>query len=321
MSHSRPIIVVSACLLGAQVRHDGGHTRAPFLTEQLARFVEFRPLCPEEGAGMGTPRETVRLVDHGDGALRMIGNKSGDDWTERMQAYSKVATANLEPDGFILKKGSPSCGLFRVRRYAPDGNRYPSDAMGLFAQHVRENFGHLPMEEEGRLMDPGLRHQFLVRTFARHRVRVMRETATRHAEVSEFHRREKLLLMAHTPAGQKELGRLIADWKGSPRDLAGAYAARFTELMASRTHRGRMVNVMQHMAGYLRGKAEPADIAELTAEIDAFQRGVHPAATVWMLLRHHIRRHDVEYLADQTVLAPYPVQLLDPTPDPHLDVA
>jgi uncharacterized protein YbbK (DUF523 family) len=39
---------VSACLLGKPIRFDGGHRRDTFLTEGLARFVEWVPVCPEE---------------------------------------------------------------------------------------------------------------------------------------------------------------------------------------------------------------------------------------------------------------------------------
>ena len=53
---------VSACLLGQPVRYNGGHKRDPFIVEELGRFVEFVPVCPEVEAGFPVPRETFRLV-------------------------------------------------------------------------------------------------------------------------------------------------------------------------------------------------------------------------------------------------------------------
>ena len=56
---------VSACLLGNEVRYDGGHKRNPFLTDLLGPFVEWVPICPEVEAGFGTPREAMHLVQDG----------------------------------------------------------------------------------------------------------------------------------------------------------------------------------------------------------------------------------------------------------------
>ena len=55
-------IGVSACLLGQKVRHDGGHKHSRYLTEVLGPFFDLIPVCPEAEVGMGTPRESVRLV-------------------------------------------------------------------------------------------------------------------------------------------------------------------------------------------------------------------------------------------------------------------
>ena len=73
----RPIrLGVSSCLLGNEVRFDGGHKRDRFVTDLLGRFVEWVPVCPEVEVGMGTPRPALRLVGE-DGSVRMVEIKSG----------------------------------------------------------------------------------------------------------------------------------------------------------------------------------------------------------------------------------------------------
>ena len=62
-----PRIGISRCLLGDEVRHDGGHKRDPFLVSTFGRFVEWVPVCPEIEVGMGTPREPIQLVVSQDG--------------------------------------------------------------------------------------------------------------------------------------------------------------------------------------------------------------------------------------------------------------
>src|ERR1019366_9610855 len=87
--NEKPIrIGVSSCLLGEQVRFDGGHKRSDFLVEMLGRFVEFVPVCPEVDIGLGVPRETLRLVRDGNAAhvARLVTNKTGIDHTDKMNS-------------------------------------------------------------------------------------------------------------------------------------------------------------------------------------------------------------------------------------------
>jgi uncharacterized protein YbbK (DUF523 family) len=116
-------IGVSACLLGQEVRFDGGHKRDDFLTGVLGPFVEWVPVCPEVDIGLGVPRDTLRLIGD-ESAPRLVVQRTGEDLTERMQRYAAGKIRELEAldlDGYVLKRASPSCGLFRVRVYDPNG--------------------------------------------------------------------------------------------------------------------------------------------------------------------------------------------------------
>ena len=163
-------IGVSACLLGAEVRYDGGHKRDPVLTETLAPFVEWIPVCPEVELGLGIPRDTLRLV--GDpGAPRLVVERTDEDLTARMRGFAAARVAELARlglDGYVLKSASPSCGLFGVPVH--DG-RDRGTGRGLFAAALVDALPALPVEEEGRLADPAVRQDFLERAFARRRAR------------------------------------------------------------------------------------------------------------------------------------------------------
>lgn len=161
---------VSACLLGQEVRFDGGHKRDAFLVETLGRFVEFVPVCPEFELGLGVPRESLRLELHAEG-IRLIAPASQTDHTAAMGAYARERVAALARErlsGYVLKKNSPSCGMERVRIYDATGMPL-QDGRGLFAQALIESFPHLPVEEEGRLSDARIREDFIQRVFAYHR--------------------------------------------------------------------------------------------------------------------------------------------------------
>ena len=302
---------VSACLLGNEVRYDGGHKRHPFLTDLLGPFVEWVPVCPEVEAGFGTPREAMQLVRTADD-VRLVTVRTRNDVTSQLE---KAVTARLRQlatldlDGYVLKKDSPSCGLFRVKVYGASGA--PTRAgRGLFAAGLADAQPLLPLEEEGRLNDPVLRETFIERVFAFRRVRELRAAPVRAGDLMRFHARHKLQLLAHAPAAYARLGRLVASAKGRvARALLDTYAAGFMEALAVPATRGRHVNVLQHMAGYF-DAADAGSRRELAATIADYGRGLVPLVVPLTLVAHHARRHDVRYLLDQVYLQPHPKELM-----------
>src|SRR2546428_9751094 len=114
---------ISACLLGHEVRYDGGHKRDPFLAETLGRFVEWVPVCPEMELGLGVPREPIRL--EGDPAApRLVAANSRRDLTRAMTRLAPARAeqlARLDLVGYVLKKDSPSCGMERVPGHRDGG--------------------------------------------------------------------------------------------------------------------------------------------------------------------------------------------------------
>jgi uncharacterized protein YbbK (DUF523 family) len=164
---------VSACLLWQEVRYDGGHKRDFFLTDVLARFVQWVPVCPEEEAGFGTPREAMRLERQGQD-VRLVTIRTRRDVTGQLATAADRRVkqlAKLDLDGYILKKDSPSCGLLHVKVFGSRGS-VSRTGRGLFAAALRRAFPMLPVEDEGRLHDPRILERFLARVFA-HRERAV----------------------------------------------------------------------------------------------------------------------------------------------------
>ena len=240
---SEPIrIGVSACLLGQEVRYDGGHTRDPFLVETFGRYVEWVHVCPEVEIGLGTPRDPIRLERAGRD-VRLVNPKTGTDLTRKMRTYAARRLAALEDQdlcGYVLKKDSPSCGLERVRVY--DGRGVPSrNGRGLFAEALLRRCPNLPVEEEGRLNDPRIRENFVERVFAYRRLRSLFAGRWTIGDLARFHTAHKLQLLSHSPKAYATLGRLVARAKGMPRDRVRAhYGAEFmkalSELRTPRRH-------------------------------------------------------------------------------------
>jgi uncharacterized protein YbgA (DUF1722 family)/uncharacterized protein YbbK (DUF523 family) len=294
------------------VRYDGGHKRNVFLADVLAQYVEWAPVCPELEMGLGVPRESIQLERTGD-LIQLVGTKSRTDHTSAMKKWSKRRLNELAREdlcGYILKKDSPSCGLERVRVY--DHNGVPSrDGRGLFAEALIGRFGNLPVEEEGRLQDPKLRENFIERVFAYRRLRTLFAGRWSAGEMVAFHTRHKLLLMAHSPAAYRELGRLVAAVRKTPRKaLEQEYSSRFMEGMRAIATRGRHANVLQHMLGYLRKQLDKESIKEVTGLIEDYRRGLVPLIVPITLIRHYVRLFKIEYLGGQVYLDPHPKELM-----------
>ncbi len=313
LSGQRPIRVgISACLLGQPVRFDGGHKRDPFLTETFGAFVEWVPVCPEVECGLGTPRESMRLV-RVDDRVRLLTVRTAVDLTDRMAAYARRRVGALDAEGlcgYVLKKDSPACGMARVKIYGA-GSVPEKSGRGLFANSLVERFPALPVEEEGRLSDPRLRENFVERVFAYWGLRGLFSRRWNLGALVGFHTAHKLILMAHSPEAYLELGCLVARARGVARaDLERRYTERFMSALAVIATPRRHANVLQHMAGYFKHLLDADSKAELAAAIDDYRRLLVPLVVPMTLLRHHVRVHGVSYLAGQLYLAPHPKELM-----------
>jgi uncharacterized protein YbgA (DUF1722 family)/uncharacterized protein YbbK (DUF523 family) len=303
---------VSSCLLGKEVRFDGGHKRDRFITDLLGEFVEWVPVCPEVEAGMGTPRPAMRLVREGN-QVRMLEITSRHDHTRRMEAYAvrRVrALRGLELCGYVLKKDSPSCGMTRVKVYAEKGMP-KREGRGLYASVLMEAYPNLPVEDEGRLNDASLRENFIERVFAYQRLRRLFRGRWTNGQAVAFHTAHKLQLMAHSPVAYRELGRLVAGLKRTGRaDFREQYGSGFMGALRHRATRGRNANVLQHAAGHLKRQLDSSSRTELAELIHDYRKGLVPVVVPLTLMGHHVRRHEVDYLKGQSFLEPHPKELM-----------
>jgi uncharacterized protein YbgA (DUF1722 family)/uncharacterized protein YbbK (DUF523 family) len=311
MEMSRPKIGVGACLVGRQVRYNGESKRKNSHIESLKEHTELRPFCPEVGIGMGVPRETVRLVGNLGQERLMDSATQTVDYTAPMRVYTAgVTAANSELSGYILVKGSPSCGFDRVKRYNAAGDFAVNDAAGIFTAELRRLNPLLPLEEDGRLNDAGLRENFVTRVYAYHDWKMFRAQPVSHYCLTQFWSRYKYLLMSQHVPTYKEIGRLLADARSRPiEDTADKFIELLMSGLANMSTRKTHTNVLQHIRGYLKRHLEKTDKQEMDSVIMQYSNGYIPLVVPLTLLRHHFRRHASEYIQKQVYMQPYPEQL------------
>jgi uncharacterized protein YbgA (DUF1722 family)/uncharacterized protein YbbK (DUF523 family) len=304
-------IGVSACLLGARVRFDGGHKRDRYINDLLGEHFHFVSFCPEVAIGMGIPREPIRLVDD-QGNIRAVGTRDrGRDFTEQLTHYGKSVSGLIDTlCGFVFKKDSPSCGMERVKVYAENGMP-EKRGTGLFARQIMKLNPILPVEEEGRLNDPVLRENFVNRVFVYARWKELMQEGISKSGLIDFHTRHKYLLLAHNQKDYREMGRMLSSLdKADMPEFAQHYIERVMVVLTQRSSRKKHVNVLQHLLGFLRSGLDADDRAEMLDAIKAYGNGEYPLIVPITLLQHHFRRNPHPYVNRQVYLNPHPRELM-----------
>ncbi len=303
-------IGVSSCLLGEEVRYDGGHQLNYFIRDVLGRYMEFVPVCPEVECGMPIPREPLRLTGD-ERAPRLVTSRTGIDYTERMQAWAMDKVRQLEAEnlcGFIFKKNSPSSGLYRVKVYSDQGMARKV-GVGVFAQAFVRHFPLLPVEEDGRLNDARLREDFVENVFVLRRFRDVSEQQRSRKALIEFHTRHKLLLLARNQEIYRRMGRFIANLPDDVDESYEMYGHRLAEALRMRTTVKKHRNVLLHVFGYFKKELSADDKQEVLELIDAYHEGEVPLIVPITLLNHYIRKFPKAYLQNQYYLHPHPMDL------------
>ena len=312
-SYDKPLLGISSCLLGNEVRFDGGHKHSRYVTKQLGEHFDYRAYCPEVSIGLGIPRPPIRLMKRGEDTRAVKVADNSVDYTDALAEVGRKAISELSDfSGFILKKDSPSCGMERVKVYPQKPEAAPSrNGSGVFARTIMGADPNLPVEEEGRLMDSILRENFIVRVFTRFRWLNLKANGLSPAGLIDFHSCHKFLLQSHHETTYRELGRLVADaGKGNIEQLAEEYIKLAMQALRHQSTRGTHSNVLLHLMGFLKTDLTRGDKQDLLSLIDDYRTGLVPLIVPITLLNYFLRRHPSPYIQQQVYLEPHPRELM-----------
>jgi uncharacterized protein YbgA (DUF1722 family)/uncharacterized protein YbbK (DUF523 family) len=301
------LVGISSCLMGDEVRYNGGHKRSIFCLDTLSQAFSFQRFCPEVAIGMGVPRQTIRLVGDFEQPRAVGSSDQRLDVTDALRAYGELVSEQAKAfSGYIFMKESPSCGLFSTKVYGEKAP-LPGKRAGLFAEVLQRRLPLLPMEEEGRLHDPGLRENFVARVFAYHdwRQQVLADPSA-HALV-KFHSRYKYFVMAHSQALYKRLGQWVAQVGLVPIDQAvERYAEVFFSGILKPPSRRNHTNVLYHLLGYLKQQVGGELRKDLLDAVEQYRLGEVPLIVPLTLLKHYLSHFANDYINSQFYLDPYP---------------
>lgn len=302
---------LSACLAGREVRYNGGHSQSKFCVETLSKHFQFKLFCPEVAAGFSIPRPTMRLIGNPKKPTLTFSDKPTENLTKQLNDAIVPALANFDHlDGYIVMKNSPSCGLERVKVYQENGHPHTQRRQGLFTEQLQKKYPLLPIEEDGRLNDPRLRENFILRVYAHHNFRheVLADLSMHH--LIQFHSRYKYLLMAHHQGAYRALGKMLADiGDESIEQLAKRYFYQFMQGLAKPASVKNNANALSHILGYLKNSVSGQARQHLAMTIERYRCYKLPLITPLTLLAHYIEQHGSDYIRNQRYFDPYPDSL------------
>ncbi len=303
---------ISSCILGEKVRYDGGHKLDRYIRDTLGQYFEWVPVCPEVEYGLPIPRESMRLV--GDPkSPRLVTRKSKIDHTDGMLKWSKTRLTELEGEqlcGFIFKSRSPSSGIRSVKIYSESGIPCGRGS-GIFGGAFMEKFPLIPVEDDGRLHDPGLRENFIERVFVFKRWKDLMEEGWSIKNLLDFHTNHKLLILSHSPKHFPILGRLVANAKRYKKEeLFLNYLVTLMEGIGLIATVKKNTNVLYHVMGFFKKQISGTEKKELVEVIENYHKGLIPLIVPITLLRHYVNKFNEPYLRRQCYLNPHPLELM-----------
>ena len=315
MAQQTPIITspikvgISSCLVGQEVRFDGGHKQSKYCQQVLANHFDFEPICPEMAIGLGTPRRAIRLIKDED-IIRVVASDGSFDVTEQLNDFSQKTSATLSHlSGYVFCAKSPSCGMERVTLYQAGTNNGQRDGVGVFAAQVMKDHPLLPVEEDGRLNDPLLRENFITRVLAYHQWLDLMNSGISMAKLINFHAQHKYLLMAHNAALYYQLGPMLGGTGKRAEEIAPEYIALFMETLATLPNRKSHSNTLSHLQGYFKKHLDSTQRIDLAKIIEQYREGLIPLMAPVTLINHYLKIYPDAYLQQQIYLHPHPDEL------------
>ena len=308
---TRPIVVVSQCLEFAACRYNGLMVPCP-VVRHLKPLVEFKPVCPEVGIGLGVPRDPIRIVEE-QGTRSLFQPGTDRELTGPMDDFAREYLSKTgEVDGFILKTRSPSCGIKDVRMYPGRGEflaPLAAKGAGFFGQRVLELFPGLAIEDEGRLEFEDVREHFFTKLYTLADFRHASQANAARTLV-DFQSRHKLLLMAYSQKEMRALGRIVAnDAHRSWDELIADYRSHLHAALARMPRATAHINVLMHALGYFKEELSGAEKDFFLDQLTEYRRGRLPLGAVVAIMRSWVVRFKNEYLGMQSYFEPYPEQL------------
>jgi uncharacterized protein YbbK (DUF523 family)/uncharacterized protein YbgA (DUF1722 family) len=305
---SRPLIGISKCLEFDMCRYDGSRINNNFV-RNMKEYVDFVPVCPEVGIGLGSPRKPIRLVTI-DGKKNLYQPSSKKNLTEDMHDFGKnFAESNSKLDGFIFKRDSPTCGITDVRLYHKLGDHVGySKTSGMFSEDVLKNFPNIVKEDEKRLNNISIRENFLTRIFVLADLRESLESNSIE-KVFEFYSKNMLLFLCHDEKLTAQLG-LLFKTEDSFEIVSREFQNSIPKILSFIPKKNTIIDTFNYIFTHVKLKLSESEKFYYHSLIDGFENDLISQYEISTLLYSWALRYNLKSIIDQSMFNPFPKNLL-----------
>lgn len=311
---SKISIGVSSCLVGNNVRYNGGNCHKSYITGAYANYFDYKVVCPEVAAGLGVPRPTLFLVeDIEKDILAVKTNKTHVDVTDKLkQAVNKLVSNLGTVYGFILKAKSPSCGVATARVFDESHGYTGKKADGLFVRALKQYDPLLPIEDDGKLTDKTLKDHFLRKVFCYYDLRTTFMACSNITEMMEYHSKHKILLRMHNNKVKKVLGHMLSEAgnRADINELKQKYVELFMQAIASPAKRGAHYMALQNVLREINKKLSKSQRQYLQEILNKYKDCKVSWDVPVSIIKMYLLEIELPYLNKQSYLNPYPEELI-----------
>ncbi|MGL4850462.1 MAG: YbgA family protein [Clostridium sp.] len=310
----KPNIIISKCLNNHPCRYNGESSNSK-LVSKLNPFINIIEVCPEEGIGLNTPRNPIRLVQKNKKIL-LIEPKTLKNYTSLMTEFANESCINLEskhPHGFIFKTKSPSCALHDANIYSDEtkGACAIRKSSGLYSSAIKTYFPTLPIEDEGRLSNFSIRNQFLIKIFTLANFYSLKDTNKIYS-IIQFHTKNKFLFMSYNQTLSKEMGQILARYGSIDFNTTfSLYESKLLDLLRKTPSYTSIINVFTHIYSHFSNMLRSNEKDFFFELLDKYKHGNCPYSILINTLKGYAIRFNDTYILNQSLLSPYPEQLID----------
>ena len=308
MNFLRPKIIVSKCLEFEACRYDGQIINNKHI-QKLKEFIDFEPICPEVEIGMGTPRDTIKIIENKEERL-LFQPETGKDFSNKMDYFSKNYLKKVNDiDGFIFKTNSPSCGVLSAKIYPRKFDTPPDKrSSGFFASHVLSMFPNYPIEEEKRLNNIFIREHFYTCIFTLADFRAVSDMKS----LYRYHAKHKYLFMSYNQRLMREMGNIAANKDNKNiADVKKNYYESLLILLSKKSRYSSNINTQMHVMGYFKKLLTAKEKKHFLETLELYRNKKISISTVNTILVSWINRFGNKYLENQSFFHPFPAALIN----------
>ncbi|RJP57169.1 MAG: DUF1722 domain-containing protein [Candidatus Auribacter fodinae] len=295
-----PVVVVCSCLIDDEL-HGRGDASITDVIAVLKAFVRFEHVCPNRALGLDLPDSLMHRASSSLFGSRM--HKAGI--SKKLTEYARNYIHSLScVDGCIFTEHPNLCRSQHVDIGIPVSMTIPAFMGRMF----RKKYPFLPVETDQRVVR--FFHHFCQRVFLIANFRAVRNKNST-VDLSGFHERHRLVIMAHNPEVLRSMDRLLSNVSQYPVTLFDHYEQLMQKACCLIPRSENVVRVLRILFERMKSVLSEYEKGECLHSIDRYLDKALSFSDALKIYFEVIRYHELYELMDDGLFSLMPPELTD----------